>query len=1320
MLQFAPETQKSLYMKNSKQQKRSALRAPLTMALPLAIAGLTVSPAGLHALPLASGLVDNAAYFAASAAASTTSAQSPIKSAAKINPTTVELTYADGKQLTIDFYGDNIFRLFRDDNGGVVRDPQATPAAKILVDDARRAPMAVDLRQNDKAITVATQRISVSFDKQTGLMNVINTQSGETVVESLLPVSFDKTSTTLTFKARTGEYFYGGGVQNGRFSHKGKSIAIENTNNWVDGGVASPTPFFWSTKGYGLLWDTFKPGRYDFGATEEDKVILSHQEDYLDAFIMVDQQPVDLLNDFYQLTGNPVLLPKFGFYEGHLNAYNRDYWTPAENGFMLYEDGKRYNESQKDNGGVKESLNGEKNNYQFSARAAIDRYINNDMPLGWFLPNDGYGAGYGQTSSLDGNIQNLKEFGDYARSKGIEIGLWTQSDLHPKEGIEPLLQRDIVKEVRDAGVRVLKTDVAWVGYGYSFGLNGVADVAQVMPYYGSNARPFIISLDGWAGTQRYAGIWSGDQTGGDWEYIRFHIPTFIGSGLSGQPNITSDVDGIFGGKNVPVNVREFQWKTFTPMELNMDGWGANPKYPEVLGEPATSINRSYLKLKSELLPYTYTIARQAVDGKPMIRAMFLDYPNDYTLGTATEYQFMYGPSFLVAPIYKDTKADKEGNDIRNGIYLPEGRWVDYYNGDVYEGGRIINNYDAPLWKLPVFVKADAIIPMANPNNNPSQIRDDYRAYEIYSTADGTNGFSQYDDDGQTQAYLSGQCARTEISTSANSKGRLLVTINPTYGTYQGFQPQKETELRINVSQQPKGVSAKVGKKSVKLTAVSSLADFEKGINVYFYNATPNLNRFSTPGSEAAKKVISKNPQLLVKLSKTDISANLVEVKVDGFEFSPADRLRTHTGALAAPKVSFSNDGIGVFSLTPSWKNAENADFYEVEYNGMLYSTIRQGEFTIDGLQPETDYAFKVRAVNKDGYSDWTPVSATTKSNPLEFAIHGIKAQNSAEDQPGQGVDKLFDFDEKSPWHTKWGKGEGVPADVTIDLRSVNKLDRLEYIPREDAGNGTLLEGTFSVSTDRQTWSQPVSFQWAQTKDHKTFQFAGNPEARYVKMHISKAVGNFASGSQMYIFKVAGSESFFQGDINHDKRIDENDLTSYMNYTGLRKGDSDFDYVSAGDINKNGLIDAYDISCVTTELDGGVRNSNDKVSGSLMLTPNKKTFAAGDMVEVTVSGKALHYVNALSFALPYNTSELEYVGTELLGMKDMVNLTYDRLHTNGQKELFPTFVNRGNNFLLDEGDHNLFVIKFRAKKAGKFTLKAKDGMLVDRNLGTVNF
>ncbi len=1281
--------------------------AAVALVLPLAVAGSV--PLSATMLPPETHVTQNANTRA-------------VKDVRKINPTTVEVTYADGKLLTLDFYGNNIVRLFRDDNGGIVRNPEATPQADILVGSARRATGGVTIATQADISTVSTPRITVSIDRKTGLFSITDEKAGNSVVKEIAPVKFEKGGTTLALEAAPDEYFYGGGVQNGRFSHKGKAIAIENTNNWVDGGVASPTPFYWSTKGYGLLWHTFKPGRYDFGATESGKVILSHSENYLDVFIMLNDGPVELLNDFYQLTGNPVLLPKFGFYEGHLNAYNRDYWKEADNGFMLYEDGKRYNESQKDNGGIKESLNGEKNNYQFSARAAIDRYFRNDMPLGWFLPNDGYGAGYGQDSTLDGNIENLRKFGEYARSKGVEIGLWTQSDLHPKKGIEALLQRDIVKEVRDAGVRVLKTDVAWVGAGYSFGLNGVTDVGEIMPYYGSNARPFIISLDGWAGTQRYAGIWSGDQTGGDWEYIRFHIPTFIGSGLSGQPNITSDVDGIFGGKNVPVNVREFEWKTFTPMELNMDGWGANPKYPEVLGEPATSINRTYLKLKSELIPYTYSVAASAVNGKPIVRAMFLDFPNDYTLGTKTQYQFMYGPNFLVAPIYKDTKMDKDGNDVRNEIYLPEGKWVDYFNGEVYTGGRLINNYDAPLWKLPVFVKSDAIIPMTNPNNNPSQIRKDYRVYEIY--ADQQAEFNEYDDDGATQDYLSGRYTRTLISTLVE-KDKLKVSIAPTMGDFDGFERNKTTELRINVTAQPKKISAKVNGKNVKLSAADSRDAFDNGKNVYFYDAQPNLNRFATAGSDFAKVAIIKNPQLLVKLAATDVSENDIVVTVDGFAYAPESRLLKSHGSLVAPKPAITENGTGVFDLTPSWDAVHNADYYEVEFNGMLYSTIRDTQFTFSDLQPETAYTFKVRAVNTDGNSDWAMASGTTKSNPLEFAIKGIKATATCTDQPGTPVRKLFDFDEKSGWHSKWADGAGkggsaVPFEMTLDLRSVNELDRMEYLPREDGGNGTLTKGTVSYSTNRQKWSEPVAFEWKKDGTVKTFTFDGAPKARYLKIAVSEAVGNFASGREMYIFKKAGTESIIQGDINHDKRIDENDLTSYMNYTGLRKGDSDFDYVSSGDINGNSLIDAYDISVVTTELDGGVRNSNDKVSGSLVLTPDKKTFAAGDIVRIKVSGKNLHYVNGLSFALPYDTQTLEYAGTELIGMKDMVNLTYDRLHTNGQKALYPTFVNRGNNFLLDEGSNELFVIKFKAKKAGHFNLRAKDGILVDRNLGTATF
>ena len=82
---------------------------------------------------------------------------------------------------------------------------------------------------------------------------------------------------------------------------------------------------------------------------------------------------------------------------------------------------------------------------------------------------------------------------------------------------------------------------------------------------------------------------------------------------------------------------------------------------------------------------------------------------------------MYGPYFLVAPIYQETQVDDKGNDIRNGIYLPEGEWFDYFTGEKYTGGCVVSNFASPLWKLPVFVKAGAIIPMTNPNNNVGEI-----------------------------------------------------------------------------------------------------------------------------------------------------------------------------------------------------------------------------------------------------------------------------------------------------------------------------------------------------------------------------------------------------------------------------------------------------------------------------------------------------------------------------------------------------------------------------------------------------------------------
>lgn len=1267
-----------------------------------------------------------------------------------LNPTAVEVTGSHGT-LTLDFYGPDIVRLFLDPSGGIVRDPVASPPASILVEQPRRDAGVVTLTEGVTAFTVSTSRMCVAIERATGGLTFTDRGTGRVVTATAGSetspdgMAFTPTASQLTLSARADEQFYGGGVQNGRWSHRGTVIAIENTNNWVDGGVASPAPFVWSTAGYGVLWHTFRPGRYDLCGTDAALVSLTHEEPYMDLFVMIGDGCEALLRAYYQLTGNPVLLPKFGFYEGHLNAYNRDYWKAVDGnpdatagamcgpgGSVLFEDGTLYKESQTPvEGGVRESLNGElpwepgagkhkSTNYQFSARAALDRYLDADMPLGWFLPNDAYGAGYGQTATLEGNVENLRQFGDYARSKGVEIGLWTQSDLHPKEDVEPLLQRDIVREVRDAGVRVLKTDVAWVGAGYSFGLNGVADVGRIMPYYGDDARPFIISLDGWAGTQRYAGIWTGDQTGGEWEYIRFHIPTYLGSGLSGQPNICSDMDGIFGGRNVAVNVRDFQWKAFSPMQINMDGWGSNPKYPQALGEPATSINRWYLKLKSILMPYTYTIAHEAIGGLPMLRPV-----TAASNGRAwwADYEFLYGPSILVAPIYRNTSADSDGNDMRNNIYLPEGEWVDFFSGRVYGGGRVINGFDAPLWKLPVFVRRGAIIPMARAHNNPNEVDRNTRAFAFYPKDD--TEFTLYDDDGRTQAYLRGEGATTRVSSRLNAKGTLTLDIERTQGAFAGMTQRQRTECVVHLSRKPKRVAMLFGGKRVALTEVATMADFVRQNNVFYYDDNPELNLWATPGSAMSQMSVKGAPRLYVGVEEVDVTTTPLRVTIEGCEVDGSNPLLRSSGTLAAPQLQVEtwDDGAispSAYELPLSWLPVANADFYEVELGGMTYSEIRQTAFNLEGLRPDTNYEVRVRAVNADGPGPWQGERLRTSPDPLRFAIRDITATATIAAQPGQGIGHLFDFDEGTPWHTAWDKPGATPFDVIIDLHSVNTIDKLTYVPRPDAGNGTICGGSVAWSTDRQTWSEALPFAWTPDGTPKSIALDRHPTARYLRLHVEEARGGFGSGHQLYVFRQEGSEWYVPGDINNDRRLDENDFTSYMNYTGLRRGDGDFEgYVSGGDINGNGLIDAYDISHVGIELEGGVGSGDvASVGGAIAVTADKRQLDAGEVVTLTVSSRGLESANALSLAIPYDATALEYAGLDAVGMKEMRNMTYDRLHTNGQKALYPTFVNCGDHPALD-ADGVLMRIRFRAKKSVRTLPQVKDAIAVDKYLNAID-
>jgi hypothetical protein len=117
--------------------------------------------------------------------------------------------------------------------------------------------------------------------------------------------------------------------------------------------------------------------------------------------------------------------------------------------------------------------------------------------------------------------------------------------------------------------------------------------------------------------------------------------------------------------------------------------------------------------------------------------------------------------------------------------------------------------------------------------------------------------------------------------------------------------------------------------------------------------------------------------------------------------------------------------------------------------------------------------------------------------------------------------------------------------------------------------------------------------------------------------------------------------------------------------------------------------------------------------------DKQVYRPGEEIILTVTGKQMQGINALSTIIPYNESEMQFVSIEPKAVSEMKNMTNDRLHSNGDKVLYPTFVNVGNQHTLAD-DAELFVIHFKALRPVNTKTLKMNGMLVDRSLNTKNF
>ena len=268
----------------------------------------------------------------------------------------------------------------------------------------------------------------------------------------------------------------------------------------------------------------------------------------------------------------------------------------------------------------------------------------------------------------------------------------------------------------------------------------------------TNKRPFVVTRACYAGTQKYSTIWTGDNQS-TWEHLRMSVPMLMNLGLSGMAFCGTDVGGFGHDCSPELLSRWVQMGTFTPLFRNHAAMGTRDQEPWAFDEETEEINRKYIKLRYKFIPYIYDMMREAEEcGAPLIRPLLFNYQEDKNTYEIND-EFMCGDKILVAPVLT------QGSKARM-VYLPEGEtWIDYWNGEEYEGGKYIIR-ETPLDLCPIYIKKGAIIPVyAEEINYIGEKPLDKITFEIYA---GKGKCSHYLDDGESYNYRDGEFNKYKV------------------------------------------------------------------------------------------------------------------------------------------------------------------------------------------------------------------------------------------------------------------------------------------------------------------------------------------------------------------------------------------------------------------------------------------------------------------------------------------------------------------------------------------------------------------------------
>jgi alpha-glucosidase len=331
-------------------------------------------------------------------------------------------------------------------------------------------------------------------------------------------------------------------------------------------------------------------------------------------------------------------------------------------------------------------------------------------------------------------------------SRGV-AGIWNdmnepalfgnQRPLDPKTGeLPPDSKQLFLQKVDGKSVGHFEVRSA---YGQQMARATFEGLLQARP----NERPFVLTRSGYAGIQKYAAVWLGDNV--SWfEHLRLSIPMLLNVSVSGVAFCGVDIGGFGGSTDAELLVRWYELGVFYPFCRNHCALNGRPQEPWAFGEPTERHIRKLLRIRYRLLPYFDRLfVEHRETGAPLMRPMAWHYPSDASARELDD-QFMLGQDLLIAPILHRGKS-------RRTVYFPKGDWVRYDNNARIVGGRFCE-VEIELGRPPLFVRAGAILPTLGSIEHTGE----FDAAPIVFSCYGESARGRYwQDDGKSLAYERG-------------------------------------------------------------------------------------------------------------------------------------------------------------------------------------------------------------------------------------------------------------------------------------------------------------------------------------------------------------------------------------------------------------------------------------------------------------------------------------------------------------------------------------------------------------------------------------